>query len=313
MSQAPKKSAYRVTNWKDYNKALVRRGSLTVWIDREALDAWHHQGGPRWGAQYLYSDLAIQCLLTLRVVFHLPLRATQGMARSIFELMGLELDVPHYSTLCRRAATTRVDLPRKAEGPLHLVIDSTGLKVHGEGEWKVRQHGYSKRRTWRKLHLAIDPGSHEIVAAMMTEPGVTDAEAVPDLLGQIDRPIATVGADGAYDQEEIYRSVSGHGAIPVIPPRKDAKIKVHGNTKGDPHPRDTNLRTIRRRGRKGWKRESGYHRRSLAETAMGRVKGIFGGALRGREWLRQATELGIRCRALNIMTHLGMPVSVKLA
>ena len=313
MSQTPKKSAYRVTNWKDYNQALVQRGSLTVWVDPQALDAWHHRGPSRWGAPFTYSDLAIQCLLTLRAVFHLPLRATQGMAGSIFDLMGLTLDVPHYSTPCRRAATARIELPRRAEGPVHLVIDSTGMKVFGEGEWKVRQHGYSKRRTWRKLHLAIDPESHEILGAMVTESGVTDAEAAPALLGQVDRPVVTVGADGAYDQEEVYQAVAGRGAVPVIPPRKDAKIRVHGNTKGDPHPRDTNLRAIRRRGRRGWKRESGYHRRSLAETAMGRIKGIFGGVLRGREWLRQGTELGICCRALNIMTHLGMPVSVKLA
>ena len=313
MSHPTNKAAYRVTNWKDYNKALIRRGSLTVWIDQEALDAWHHQGPSRWGAQFTYSDLAIQCLLTLRAVFHLPLRATQGMARSVFELMGLELEVPHYSTLCRRAATTQVDLPRKAEGPLHLMIDSTGLKVHGEGEWKVRQHGYSRRRTWRKLHLAIDPDSHEIVAAMMTEPGVTDAETMPPLLAQVDRPVTGVGADGAYDQEEVYRVVAERGAVPLIPPRKDARIKIHGNTKGDPHPRDVNLRAIRKRGRKRWKQESGYHRRSLAETAMGRIKGIFGAVLRSRDWLRQATEMGCRCRALNLMTHLGMPVSVKLA
>ena len=313
MSHPTNKAAYRVTNWKDYNKALIRRGSLTVWIDQEALDAWHHQGPSRWGAQFTYSDLAIQCLLTLRAVFHLPLRAPQGMARSVFELMGLELEVPHYSTLCRRAATTQVDLPRKAEGPLHLMIDSTGLKVHGEGEWKVRQHGYSRRRTWRKLHLAIDPDSHEIVAAMMTEPGVTDAETMPPLLAQVDRPVTGVGADGAYDQEEVYRVVAERGAVPLIPPRKDARIKIHGNTKGDPHPRDVNLRAIRKRGRKRWKQESGYHRRSLAETAMGRIKGIFGAVLRSREWLRQGTELGVRCRALNLMTHLGMPVSVKLA
>src|SRR5512135_452425 len=152
MSQTPQKSAYRVKNWSQYNAALVKRGSLTVCVDQEALDAWHYQGPPRWGAQFIYSDTAIQCLLTLRVVFHLPLRATQGLAHSIFQLMGLPLDVPHYSTLSRHAATTRIDLPKQGDGPLQLVIDSTGLKLYGEGEWKVRQHGYSKRRTWRKLH-----------------------------------------------------------------------------------------------------------------------------------------------------------------
>jgi hypothetical protein len=312
MSQAPKKAAYRVRNWKDYNKALVQRGSLTVWIDQQALDAWHHQGPPRWGARFVYSDLAIQCLLTLRAVFHLPLRATQGMARSVFELMGLALEVPHYSTLCRRAATAPIDLPRRATGPVHLVIDSTGLKVYGEGEWKVRQHGYSRRRTWRKLHPAIDPVSHEIQAALVTEPGVTDAEAVPDLLGRVDRPVVAVGGDGAYDQEEVYEAVAGRGAVAVIPPRRGARIRIHGNTRGEPHPRDVNLRQVRRSGRRGWKEASGYHRRSLAETAMGRIKGIFGGGLRSRGWPGQASELGVRCRALNIMTHLGMPVSIKL-
>ena len=133
-----KKAVYRIRNWREYNQALVRRGSLTVWVDRQALDAWNYQGPAQWGAQYVYSDAAIECLLTLRAVFHLPLRATQGMAASVFELMGLDLDVPHYSTLSRRAAQLAVDLSRKSQGPLHLVLDSTGLKVYGEGEWKVR-------------------------------------------------------------------------------------------------------------------------------------------------------------------------------
>ena len=153
----PSKPIYRIRNWKQYNDALVRRGSLTLWVDRATLQAWRYQGPPQRGAQFRYSDTAIQCVLTLRSVYHLPLRATEGFARSIFGLMGLDLAVPDYSTLCRRAKTLQITLPKKADGPLHLVIDSTGLKVYGEGEWKVRQHGYSKRRTWIKLHLAIDP------------------------------------------------------------------------------------------------------------------------------------------------------------
>src|SRR5512135_2437986 len=151
-----KKAAYRIRNWRQYNRALVHRGSLTVWVDQKALDAWNYHGPAQWGARFVYSDVAIQCLLTLRAVFRLPLRGTQGMAHSVFELMGLDLEVPHYSTLSRRAAELSVDLARKSEGPLHLVLDSTGLKVYGEGEWKVRRHGYSKRRTWRKLHLAVN-------------------------------------------------------------------------------------------------------------------------------------------------------------
>ena len=187
---------------------------------------------PARGQSVRYSDTAIECVLTLRSVYHLPLRATEGFARSIFELMGLDLDVPDYTTLCRRAKSLQITLPKKAEGPLHLVIDSTGLKVYGEGEWKVRQHGYSKRRTWVKLHLAIDPGSHEIRAAMVSDPGVTDAEAVPDLLEQEQGPVEAVEADGAYDRREVYQALERRGARAIIPPRRDAKIIRHGNTSG---------------------------------------------------------------------------------
>jgi Transposase DDE domain len=196
--KAAEKPTYRICNWGQYNEALVDRGSLTLWVDQATLKAWRYQGPAQQGAQFRYSDLAIQCVLTLRAVYHLTLRGTEGFARSLFELMGLDLPVPDYTTLCRRARTLPITLPGKAEGPLHLVLDSTGLKVYGEGEWKVRQHGYSKRRTWLKLHLAIDPGTHEIQAAIVSEPGVTDAEAVPDLLGQVENPVEGVSADGAF-------------------------------------------------------------------------------------------------------------------
>src|SRR4051794_35558542 len=194
---APKKAVYRIRNWKQYNEALVRRGSLTLWVEDTKLDAWRYQGPTQQGAQFEYSDLAIECLLTLRTVYHLPLRATEGFARSLLELMGLELPVPDFSTLSRQAKDLRIKLPKKATGPLHLVLDSTGLKVYGEGEWKVRKHGYSKRRTWLKLHLAVDPQTHEIQAAMVTDPGVTDAETVPALLEQVEDPIDSAAGDGA--------------------------------------------------------------------------------------------------------------------
>jgi IS5 family transposase len=307
-----KKPAYRIRNRKKYNDALVNRGSLTLWVDQASLQAWRHQGPARRGAQFDYSDLAIQCLLTLRAIYHLTLRATEGFARSLFELMRLDLPVPDYTTLCRRAKTLCIDLPRQAEGPLHLVLDSTGLKVYGEGEWKVRQHGYSKRRTWLKLHLAIDPKTHEIQAAMVTEPGVTDAEAVPDLLEQVKNPVEGVGADGAYDRRGVYEELERRGAAAVIPPRRDAVIQRHGNTTGPRLARDENLRRIREIGRAAWKKESGYHRRSLAETAMFRMKTIFGGGVASRRPAQQAKEIGIRCRALNIMTHQGMPVSERV-
>src|SRR5262249_43753535 len=150
--------------------------------------------------------------------------------RSLFALMAVDLPVPDYTTLCRRAAAVRVTLPKRAEGPLHLVLDSTGLKVHGEGERKVRQHGYSKRRTWLQRHPAVDPQTHEIQAAMVTDPGVTDAETVPSLLDQVDNPVERAAGDGAYDRQEVYDALEGRSAGAVVPPRRDAKIKRHGNS-----------------------------------------------------------------------------------
>jgi Transposase DDE domain len=122
-----KQFVYRVRNWKQDNDALVRRGSLTPWVEQETLEAWRYQGPTRQGAQFEYSDLAIECLLTLRAVYHLTLRVTEGFARSLFELMDLDLPVPDSSTLGRRAATARITLPKKTSRPLHLVLDSTGL------------------------------------------------------------------------------------------------------------------------------------------------------------------------------------------
>src|SRR5512143_763068 len=302
---ATTKPVYRIRNWSQYNDALVRRGSLTLWVDQDTLQAWRYQGPNQHGAQFEYSDTAIQYLLTLR--------AAEGFARSLFDLMHLDLPVSDYTTLCRRAATVPITLPKKATGPLHLVLDSTGLKVYGEGEWKVRQHGYSKRRTWLKLHLAVDPQTHEIQAAMVTDPGVTDAETVPALLEQVENPLESTAGDGAYDRQVVYDALESRSARAVVPPRRDAKVKRHGNSSGPRLARDENLRRIRRVGRKAWKEESGYHERSLAETAMFRMKTIFGDGMASRSPAQQATEAGVRCRALNIMTHQGMPQSERIA
>ncbi|HET7523649.1 MAG TPA: IS5 family transposase [Acidimicrobiales bacterium] len=310
---ASKKTVYRVRNWKQYNDALVRRGSLTLWVEATTLDAWRYQGPTQQGAQFVSSDLAIECLLTLRAVYHLTLRATKGFAHSLFELMDLELPVPDSSTLCRRAKTLRITLPKKAAGPVHLVLDSTGLKVYGEGEWKVRRHGYSKRRTWLKLPLALDPETPEIQAALVSEPGVTDAEAVPALLEQVDHPVEAAEADGAYDQQLVYDALERRGARAVIPPRRGAKIRRQGNSAGPRLDRDENLRRIRQIGRKAWKEESGYHVRSLGETAMFRMKVLFGAEISSRGSAQQATEVGLRCRAMNLMTHQGMPQSERVA
>jgi len=208
---------------------------------------------------------------------------------------------------------SEVELSRvPSSGPVHLVLDASGFKVYGEGEWKVRQHGWSKRRTWRKLHLGVDEATGEIVAAVASEAGVTDDEVVPDLVEQVGRPIQQVSADGAYDKRKCYEALEPTGATVTIPPRRDAKIWQHGNSAGEAWQRDKNLRAIRRVGRKRWKKDSGSHRRSLAETAFFRLKTIFGATLRSRNFAQQATELFLRATALNRMTQLGMPQNYPL-
>ena len=306
-----RKTIYHIRNWAAYDRALVQRGSLTLWISEEALAAWAYQGPRQRGAQFDYSDQAIEAVLTLKEVFHLTNREAEGLVRSVFALMQVTLGVPDHSTLSRRGRTVQIRLPRRVRGSLQVVLDSSGLKVFGEGEWKVRQHGWSKRRTWRKLHLSVDVASGEVQAAMLSTAGVSDAEMVEPMLAQIEEPIERLTADGAYDKRAVYVSVQARApeAAIVIPPRHNARIWQHGNTHAPPHPRDATLRLIRTHGRPKWKEDSGYHQRSLAETAVFRFKMIFGDHLSTRLLATQATQFGARCRALNIMTHLGMPDS----
>lgn len=312
-----KKRSYRIRNWREYNAALVQRGSVTLWIDQAVLSGWLNQQrtGKR-GASNTYTDAAIVAALTLKVVYRLPLRATMGLLGSLLKLMSLQLPVPHYSTLCRRQKTLQVALPRPMKDhALHVVVDSTGCKVYGEGEWKVRQHGISKRRTWRKLHLAVDEATGEIAAAVLTTNDVADSTVLPHLLEQVEEPIKQLSGDGGYDKRLCYdtlRERQEEQGVPLrvaIPPRRGARIWQHGNSKQERLARDENLRRIRQVGRKRWKEESGYHRRSLAETAMFRLKTIFGDKLSARVFEMQAAEAFIRCAALNTMTQLGMPDS----
>ena len=304
-------SHYRIRNWSNYNEALVNRGSLTLWVEADVLGSWKttQKTGKR-GASNQYSDLAIETLLTLKSVYRLALRQTIGFARSLFQLMDVELELPHYSTLSRRAATLQVKLSRRpANKPCHVVVDSTGIKVYGEGEWRQRKHGKSKRRTWLKLHLAIDEATGEILAGTVTPNSVGDSQVVDELLDNIEEDIGQFSGDGAYDRVYVYDYVAERDAVASIPPRKDAKIWFHGNRKGPKHQRDENLRRIRKVGRAAWKKESGYHRRSLSETGMYRIKTIFTGEVCARKIETQSTELMIECKALNKMTRLGMPES----
>ena len=222
-----KKTILKVPNWKEYNASLVKRGDLTLWFDEESISSWNSElrTGKK-GRPQEYSDLAIQCALTLAAIFHLPLRQTEGFLCSLVRQLGLALKIPDYSTLCVRQKKLEITIPKvaKAAGlkPLHIVIDSTGLKVFGEGEWKVRQHGYSKRRTWRKLHLAVDSDSHIIESAVLSSNDFKDSEFIEELLGNIDGPIAKVSGDGGYDSNSAYNCIDDLGAMPLIPPREDA-------------------------------------------------------------------------------------------
>ena len=239
----------------------------------------------------------------LRFQFHLSLRATQGFAKSLVQLMSLNLEVPDYSTLSRRLAKCEIQMGSlKSSEPIHVVIDSTGLKVFGEGEWKVRQHGYSKRRTWQKLHLCVDEENQQVVSVSLTDNSFKDSELFEDLVSGLEESIEQASADGAYDSENCWDHCAKNNIQGTFPPRKDARLKQHGNSKEVPLQRDEHIRGIRKGGRKQWKKDSGYSRRSLAETAMYRFKALLGDKLSSREFDRQAMEAFIKCKILNKMT-----------
>lgn len=306
---------YRVKNWSEYEKSLVQRGSITFWLSEDFEQTWLYAGKKQRGSQFEYSDKAIEIMLTIREVFHLTHRGVEGFVRSLFALMEIPLCVPDHSTLSKRGKSLKVNVPKKSSGSLNIVLDSTGLKIYGEGEWKVRQHGYSKRRTWRKLHLGGNPDTGEILAMVLTENSVSDDAVVEDMLEQIEATLLACAGDGAYDKRKVYEALNQHSPNVeiLIPPRKNAHIWQHGNSKEERHKRDENLRYIRTHGRKSWKEESGYHIRSLAETLMFRLKTIFGDRLSARLLETQTTQALIRCLALNRMTHLGMPESYPVA
>ena len=300
------KAQYRVTNWREYDRALVERGSLTVWFDEEYVrEHWRPEANGKRGAPFLYSDLAIQVLLMMKGVFHLPYRALEGFARSLMRLMNLPLPVPDHTHLSRRAQTLRVVIPRRAsQGPIHVVVDSTGMKIYGEGEWKVRQHGAGQRRTWRKVHFAVDADAKDVIGVEVTTTEWLDCEVFGGLLDQVEGRIGQVDGDGAYDTRGVYAAGMARGAQVVVPPRENAVPWEDG------HPRTQALADIAELGLEGWKEATGYHRRSLAENAFYRFKQLFGDRLASRLFETQVTEVHARVAAMNTMTALGMPVSV---
>lgn len=306
-----KRSKYRVRNWSEYNAGLKQRGSITFWLDEAVIAQWLNQvkTGKR-GASDVYSDLAIETVITFKSIYGLAGRQAVGFVASIFALMGVKLAVPDHSTLSRRLGKLAINLPVLPEtGARQVVVNATGIKIYGEGEWKTRQHGISKRRTWRKLHLAVDESTGEILAVEVSLNDKKDSQLLDPLLDAVEGDIDQVGADGAYDTKTCYETIRQRHAKAAILPRKDAKIWQHGNCKADPHPRDRNLRLIRKHGRKKWKRLVSYHQRSLAETAMFRFKTTFSANAFSRLFDNQSAELKLKCKALNKMIRLAKPQS----
>lgn len=245
--------AYKTRNWPAYNKALKRRGSLTIWFDPDMT--WDAAPTSKRGRQPVYSDAAVQTCLTMKVLFSMALRQTTGFFESLLGLIGLDWAVPDFSTLSRRQKTLKVNIPyRGSDGPLHLLVDSTGIKVEGEGEWNACKHGGAKRRVWRKIHIKIDEKTQEIRAAEFTISDVGDAPMLPELLDQIPpgQEIATVTTDGAFDTRKCHDAIAERGAAAIIPPRKNAK-PWKPDTAGAVA-RNEILRTSKRVGRTIWRR-----------------------------------------------------------
>jgi len=305
------KTLYRTRNWKEYNPALVQRGSLTLWIDTDVANAWRAEKTGKFCKQKVYADLAIEAVLMVGKVFRQPLRQTQGLVRSLLALMGLDLPVPDYSTLCRRRRNLTVVIdPKLGSEPIHFLIDSSGLKVMGEGEWKVRKWGKEKRRKWIKLHLGMDARTGQITAARVTEPSADDGSQLPDLLAATPGRIDKAGGDGAYDYVNNFRVIAERGAEPIIPARLGAVLRK------EPEAKARNAVVSRMEalwdeatGDARWKQESDYHRRSLSESLFSRWKRVLGPEVRARDVASQEVDSVIGCRILNRMLSLCRPVS----
>jgi hypothetical protein len=287
---------------------------LTVWFTEEAIAAWHPDAIHKTrGGQRTYSDIAIETGLMLRSVYKLGLRQTEGFLESISSLMGLKLSIPDHTTLSRRSKQLPIPrLKRNSGDPLHIIVDSTGLKICGSGEWQETKHGVQKRKDWRKRHLVIDEKMGNIVASELTTNKKDDPSQVPVMLEQNEEDVESMVADGAYDKQQVYDALDSHkaGSIrAIIPPRKDAVLSETASNFLTP--RDQHIISIKEAGRLKWQEQTGYNRRSLVETAMFRYKIIIGSHLRSRNFESQKTEAKIGVAVINKMTNLGMPISVR--
>jgi len=309
------KKSYKNENrdWSQYDRSLRNRGDITIWFSQEAIKAWTPKPKGNPGRQRIYSELAIETVLTLRLLFHLPLRQAEGFVNSIIALMGLELSTPDHTTLSRRSKTLKPLLNARINPgePLHVVVDSTGLSIHGEGPWSRHKHGGKRRRGWRKLHITVDQNG-QILSTSLTDETTKDASEIPRLLIDIDGPICSFTADGAYDEQPVYQAVLDHSkdASIVIPPRTNA---VGSATGGDEWiQRDNHIHKIRRDGIYSWRRESGYYRQSTGENGFYRYQAIIGRKLRARDENARLVEVILGCKILNRCLDLGRSESVRV-
>ena len=302
---------YRTTNWPAYNAALRRRGSLLIWLDREM--EWYAPKNGRPGRPETFSDAALQFCLSIKVLFSLALRQAIGMVASLLRLAGLDWPVPDFSTLCRRQKTVSIQIPfRRAGGELNLLVDSTGVKMRGEGEWQVRRHGASRRRQWRKVHLAMDTATGDICGVEFTSSQIGDSPVLPDLLAQtpVDQSIGTVTADGAYDTRTCHAAIAGRGGTAVIPIRRNGRPWKEGGLAA--RARNETLRATGHFGRAFWKRLTGYHARSRIEAQMRRLKS-FGERIASKDPGRQTAEIHVRVALMNRFSALGRAEIVRVA
>jgi hypothetical protein len=308
------KTAYRVKNWHEYDQSLRDRGDITLWISPEAISAWKAPMTGKRGAQPVYADMAIETALALRLLFRLPLRQTEGFLSSVLRLMGPALPCPDHTTLSRRNATVAIQqqVDSISQEALCLIVDSTGLKVCGQGEWHSQKHGEKKARRWKKLHIGVD-AQGRIIASKVTESHEQDPAQVPELLAQVDGVIDRFVGDGIFDQAPVYTAIENHspGAQVIIPPRKDAVLSPMA--KNAPTQRDQYVLAIESKGRCVWKRTSGYYAQSQAENAFSRFKRTFGDRLRSKWVESQKREAALACELLNRMQAMGRPQSYAIS
>jgi hypothetical protein len=314
----PVKDTYKLNNWKVYNSNLCQRGSLLLYIDESVLRSWREIDiSKKVVGEQTYPESIILCCLLIKMQYHQPLRQTTGFVKSILTMAGYsDLDVPNYTTLCRRQTGLPVHITKRWESgeKIAVAIDSTGLKVYGDGEWKVRKHGVSKRRTWLKLHIGIDINTQEIIGVSLTGNDIDDAAEAKEILKGKAEKIERFYGDGAYD-DFSFRKILGD-AKQIIPPPKDAV--VHQETKRKPLKeyliqRNKAVEYINKHDRKQWKISEGYHQRSLNETVMFRYKTAFGGEMQARKIENQQTEVLIKSKILNIYRDVGIPMSYRVA